>query len=218
MHIHDADRFTHGDGYERVFEQAMDGCYRALDELRSAGHVRAIGIGVNESDTATRFVRAGKFDVVMIAAHYTLLDNDALDELLPEAARRGTAVVAAAVFNSGILAADRRAPTGATYNYRPAPGPVFERVARLAEICAKHEVPVGAAALQFPLRNPAIAAIILGMVQPEQVVKNVEWANTAIPDALWDELRAAGLLRADAPTQPLTASPFAGNGSDESCR
>ena len=214
VHIHDADRFTHGDGYERVFDQAMDGCYRALVELRSAGHIRAIGVGVNESDTATRFVRAGTFDVVMIAAHYTLLDNDALDELLPEAALCGTAVVAAAVFNSGILAAQRDAVSGATYNYQPAPGVVAERVARLREICAKHGVPAGAAALQFPLRNPAVAAIILGMIEPEQVAQNVAWANAAIPEALWDDLRAAGLLRADAPTGPFTSSPFSAGRSE----
>ena len=213
VHIHDVDRYTHGEGYERMFEQAMDGCYRALDDLRAAGHIRAIGLGVNESATAARFVRAGRFDVVMIAGRYTLLDNDALDELLPEAARRGTAVVAAAIFNSGILAAERTASTAATYNYRPAPGAVTERVARLAEICAKQGVPVGAAALQFPLRNPAIAAVILGMTEPQQGETNVAWANASIPDALWDELRAAGLIRADAPTGPLTSSPFADSGS-----
>jgi D-threo-aldose 1-dehydrogenase len=213
VHIHDVDRYTHGAGYERMFEQAMDGCYRALDELRTAGHIRAIGVGVNESDTAARFVRTGKFDVVMIAGHYTLLDHDALDELLPEAARRGTAVVAAAIFNSGILAAERAVSASATYNYQPAPSTVNERVAHLAEICAKHSVPVGAAALQFPLHNPAIAAVILGMIRPEHVDSNLAWASASIPDALWDDLRAAGLLRIDAPTGPLTSSLLAGKSS-----
>ncbi len=210
VHIHDVDRYTHGDDQERIFDQAMDGCYRALDELRAAGHIRAIGVGVNDTHAATRFVRAGKFDVIMIAGRYTLLDNDALDELLPEAARRGSAVVAASIFNSGILA-ERSTSTAATYNYRPAPGSVTERVARLTEICARHDVPVGAAALQFPLRNPAIAAVIVGMIEAEQVERNVAWANASIPAALWDDLRAAGVLRADAPTEPFTSSPLAGS-------
>ena len=137
VHIHDVDRFTHGDAYEHVFDQVMNGCYRALDELRAAGHIGAIGVGVNESDVAARFVRAGYFDVVMIAGRYTLLDNDAFDELVSEAARRGTAVVAAAVFNSGVLAAARAGLNGSTYFYRPASDAITERVSRLAEVCAK---------------------------------------------------------------------------------
>lgn len=213
VHIHDVDRYTHGEAYERVFEHAMEGCYRALDELRAAGHLRAIGVGVNETAAALRFVRAGRFDAVMIAGRYTLLDNDALDDLVPEAAKRGTAVVAAAVFNSGILAAERSAARSATYNYARAPDAVTERVARLAEICVKHGVPVGAAALQFPLRNAAIAAIIVGMSELAHVDTNVAWANASIPDALWDDLRTAGLLRTDAPTGSLTAAPFAIEGA-----
>jgi D-threo-aldose 1-dehydrogenase len=208
VHIHDADRFTHGDEYDRVFDRAMDGAYRALDELRTAGYIRTIGVGVNESDVATRFVRAGKFDVVMIAGHYTLLENDALDELLPEAARRGTAVVSAAVFNSGVLAARSNLDT-ATYFYRRAPDAVTERVARMTDLCAKHDVPISAAALQFPLRHPAVAAVIVGMSEAEHVAANVAWANVPIPDALWDDLRESGLLRADAPTRTLPAPLFA---------
>lgn len=206
--IHDADRFNHGDAYERAFDQAMDGCYRALDELRSAGYIRAIGVGVNECDVATRFVRAGAFDAVMIAGRYTLLDNDALDELLPEAARRGTAVVAAAIFNSGILAAGGANLRSATYNYRPPPDAVAKRVALLTEICARHEVPIQAAALQFPLRNPAVTEVIIGIGQAGHVAANVAWATFPIPDLLWDDLRTAGLLRADAPTAALTTPLF----------
>jgi D-threo-aldose 1-dehydrogenase len=209
VHIHDVDRFTHGADFERVFEAAMGGCYRALDELRTAGHIRAIGVGVNESDVGTRFVRSGNFDVVMIAGHYTLLENDALDELLPQAARCGTAVVSAAVFNSGLRAAATTGLDAATYFYRPASAAVTERVARLAEICADYGMPIQAAALQFPLANPTVAAIIVGMSEVDQVATNVMWANYSIPDGLWTDLRAAGLLRADAPTGPPITPLFA---------
>jgi D-threo-aldose 1-dehydrogenase len=209
VHIHDVDRITHGADFERVFETAMDGCYRALDELRTAGHIRAIGVGINESDIGTRFVRSGNFDVVMIAGHYTLLDNDALDALLPEAARRGTAVVAAAIFSSGVLAAPSTSLDTATYFYRPAPDAVTARVRQIRDICTKHGVPIQAAALQFPLANPTVAAIIVGMSEVDHVPANVGWATFPIPDALWDELRAARLLRADAPTGSPAGPLFA---------
>jgi aryl-alcohol dehydrogenase-like predicted oxidoreductase len=135
--------------------------------------------------------------------------DDAFDELVPEAARRGTAVVAAAVFNSGVLAAARGGLSSSTYFYRPASDAITERVSRLAEVCAKHGVPIQAAALQFPLANPTAAAVIVGMNELEQVDANVAWAQFPIPAAVWDDLRAAGLLRADLPTGVLAGPLFA---------
>jgi D-threo-aldose 1-dehydrogenase len=128
---------------------------------------------------------------------------------VPEAARRGTAVVAAAVFNSGVLAAARGGLSSSTYFYRPASDAITERVSRLAEVCAKHGVPIQAAALQFPLANPTAAAVIVGMNELEQVDANVAWAQFPIPAAVWDDLRAAGLLRADLPTGVLAGPLFA---------
>ncbi len=199
LYIHDVDQFTHGNAYDAMFGQAIEGCYRALDELRSAGHVRAIGVGVNESDVATRFLRAGRFDVVMIAGRYTLLEQDALDNLLPEAEKQGTEIVAVGIFNSGILAASAKQTASATFNYAPAPQEVTERVGRLHEICQAHSVPVQAAALQFPLQHPMVSAVVIGMSQPGRVSQNVEWSKHTIPPALWIDLRQAGFLRSDAP-------------------
>jgi D-threo-aldose 1-dehydrogenase len=199
LYIHDADRFTHGDGYERVFGQAMDGCYRALDELRRGGHVRAIGIGINESEAAARFLRSGEFDVVMIAGRYTLLEQGALDELLPLAEARGVAVVAVGIFNSGILAAPAGQVASSTYNYAPAPDEIAERVRRLNAICARHSVPIQAAALQFPLGHPAVAAVMIGVSEPDFVRQNLDWARFPISQGLWSDLKAAGCLAAGAP-------------------
>jgi D-threo-aldose 1-dehydrogenase len=199
LYIHDVDRFNHGEAYDRVFGQAMEGCYRALDELRSAGHVRAIGVGVNESDVATRFLKSGRFDLVMIAGRYTLLEQDALSDLLPEAMRQAVEIVPVGIFNSGILAAAAVDTADSTYNYAPAPQAVTERVGKLHEICAVHGVPAQAAALQFPFGHPAVSAVVIGMSQPKRVAQNAEWARWPIPAELWGDLKSSGLLRADAP-------------------
>jgi D-threo-aldose 1-dehydrogenase len=203
LFIHDADRYTHGDQYERMFGQAMEGCYRALDELRAGGHVRAIGVGVNESDVAARFLRSGRFDMIMIAGRYTLLEQGAASELLPLAQAQGVDVAAVGIFNSGILAAPASQAAASTYDYAPAPRDIAERVARLHAVCARHDVPVQAAALQFPLGHPAVSAILIGMSEPEQVRQNRGWARYPIPPALWEDLKAAGCL---APETPVPAA------------
>lgn len=206
VHIHDVDRFTHGDQFERRFDEAMEGSYRALDELRRAGHLRAVGLGINDSATAARFLRAGQFDVVLIAGRYTLLEQTALDDLLPEAERQRVQVVAAGVFNSGILAAASAADPSATYDYAPAPAPVIARVRSIAAICEAHGVSIQAAAIQFPLCHPAIASVLLGMSSAAQALQNAASAAVTIPDALWPDLKSAGLLRADAPVAPMPGS------------
>lgn len=202
VYIHDVDRFTHGDSFELMFGHALDGCYRALDELRAGGHVRAIGVGVNESDIAARFLRSGRFDVVMIAGRYTLLEQDALTELLPLAASQGVAVVAVGVFNSGILAAAASRVSDSTYNYAPAAPEIADRVRRLHAICASHKVPVPAAALQFPFGHAGVSAVVIGMSELEHVGQNLEWARWTIPPDLWRDLKAAGCL-GEAPTPRL---------------
>jgi D-threo-aldose 1-dehydrogenase len=200
LYIHDVDRFTHGDRYDAVFGQAMEGCYRALDELRTGGHVRAIGIGVNQSDAAARFLAAGRFDVLMIAGRYTLLEQGALDTVLPMAEAQGAKVVAVGIFNSGILAAPAAQAATSTYDYRPAPRDIAAKVERIHAVCARHSVPVQAVAMQFPFGHPAVSAVLVGMSHPDHVPRNLAWASVSIPEALWAELKAAGCLAAQAPT------------------
>jgi D-threo-aldose 1-dehydrogenase len=197
--IHDVDIWTHGsaEAYDRRFAESMEGAYRALDELRRAGVIKAVGAGLNEVAPCVRYAREGDFDCFLLAGRYTLLEQNGLDDLLPLAEEKGFSVLLGGPFNSGILA------TGtipdAKYNYKPAPPAIMERVARIEAVCGRHAVPIAAAAIQFPLGHPRIASIIPGAVSPSEAERNAGLMMLPIPLALWDELKAEGLLAAAAP-------------------
>jgi len=198
--IHDCDVWTHGKAdAPRRFKEAMDGAYRALDKLRSEKVVGAIGFGINEADTCVKFARAGDFDLAMMAGRYTLLDQSALDGLLPLALERAVSVVAAGVYNSGLLSRPRPEP-GATYDYRPAGQPLADRAWRLAQVCEAHGVDLPTAAIHFPLRHPAVVSVVMGARTAAQAEANAARLATPVPDDLWAELAATGLVRGgDAP-------------------
>ncbi|MGW1274453.1 aldo/keto reductase [Streptomyces sp. NPDC002491] len=177
-------------------EQALREAYPALERLRAEGVIGAIGVGMNQSALPARFVRETDVDVVLLAGRYTLLDQEGLSELLPEAAARGRGVVIGGVFNSGLLTAPR---PGATYDYAPAPRPVLERALRLLAVSERHGVPLRAAALRFPFGHPAVASVLTGARSPQEVHDTVQQLRRPIPDALWEELRAEGLLDPDTP-------------------
>jgi D-threo-aldose 1-dehydrogenase len=197
--IHDVDFWTIRDHalLEQRFRQAMDGAYKALDELRRAGTIGAIGVGLNEADMSARFVRAGDFDCVLLAGRYTLLEQGALADFLPLCTERGVGVVIGGPFNSGILATGAR--PGARYDYGEPPPEVLDRVRCIEAVCARHAVPLPAAALQFPLGHPSVAAVIPGAMSRAEVTGNLELFRRPIPAALWAELRREGLLHAAAP-------------------
>jgi D-threo-aldose 1-dehydrogenase len=197
--IHDVDVWTHGnrEAYDRRFGEAMEGCYRALTELRSAGVIRAIGAGLNEVEPSVRFAKAGDFDCFLLAGRYTLLEQNGLDDLLPLALKKGFSILLGGPYNSGILATG--AIPGAKYNYKPAPPDVMERVACIEKACSLHSVPRAAAAIQFPLGHPSVASIVPGAVRPEEVTRNVALIATPIPAALWRDLKDEGLLDKAAP-------------------
>ena len=203
--IHDVDIWTHGsaEAYERRFRQAVDGAYRALDELRRSGVLRAIGVGINEVAPCVRFASEAAFDCFLLAGRYTLLEQNGLDDLLPLAEQEGFSLLVGGPFNSGILATG--ATRGAKYNYKPAPEAILERVARIDVICRRHHVPLAAAAIQFPLGHPCIAAIVPGAVSPSEVERNADYIDLPIPQSLWDELKAGKLLAADARV-PITGA------------
>ncbi|MFF3607935.1 aldo/keto reductase [Streptomyces sp. NPDC002463] len=182
-------------------EQALREAYPALERLRGEGVVGAIGIGMNQSALPARFLRETDIDVVLLAGRYTLLEQDGLSELLPEAAARGRSVVIGGVFNSGLLTAPR---PGTTYDYAPVPQPVLDRALRLLAVTERHGVPLRAAALRFPFGHPTVASVLTGARSPEEVRDTVERLRRPIPDALWDELRAEGLLDPGTPV-PVTA-------------
>ncbi|WP_020120339.1 aldo/keto reductase [Streptomyces canus] len=179
--------------------QAADEAMPALAELRDQGVIGAIGAGMNRSAMLARFLRETAADVVMLAGRYTLLDQSALDDVLPAAQAHGKSVVSVGVFNSGLLSQDRPAE-GMKYDYQDAPPDLVRRALAIAEVCERYGTTLPAAAIAFPRTHPAVVNVTLGMRTAEQVGRNVELHARRVPDGLWDELRAQGLIRADVPT------------------
>jgi D-threo-aldose 1-dehydrogenase len=194
--LHDCDRRNHGDSYPERFQEAMTGAYRALLALREQGAVRAIGAGLNEWQACEDFAEAGDFDCFLLAGRYTLLDQSSLDSFLPLCTERGIGIILGGPYNSGVLATG--AIEGAHYDYAPASREILERTRAIEAVCARHGVPLRAAALQFPLSHPAVATVIPGARDPAEVAENLRLIAHPIPAWLWDELAAAGLLRPEA--------------------
>ncbi|WP_328771689.1 aldo/keto reductase [Streptomyces sp. NBC_00286] len=183
---------------EEHFDTALRDGFPALAELRSQGMVGAIGAGMYHTGMLTRLVKETDADVVMLSGRYTLLDHSALDDLLPACTQRGVSVLAASVFNSGLLATPR--PTdGASFDYAPASPDVLRRAHGIADICEAHGTTLPQAAMAFPLCHPTVAGIVLGMRSPEEVRHNVASFQADIPERLWADLREAGLLDERAP-------------------
>jgi D-threo-aldose 1-dehydrogenase len=172
--------------------------FPTLEKLRHEGVVRAIGAGMNDAALLTTLVRETDMDVVMLAGRYTLLEQESLDDLLPLCLDRSIAVVAAGVFNSGLLARARPTPD-AKYNYAVAPPDLVERAQAIANVCEYHGTSLPAAALTFPLAHPAVVSVCVGARSTAQVEENVALHGEAIPAELWSALKADGLLREDAP-------------------
>jgi D-threo-aldose 1-dehydrogenase len=188
LYIHDPDHH---------FGAAIDGAFRALDRLRADGTVGAIGVGMNQTAMLVKFAREAPFDCLLAAGRYTLLDQEALTELIPECERQGISLIVGGIYNSGILAD----PTpGAKFNYVRAAAPMLERAQRIQAVCSGHGVPLMAAAIQFPLGNPVVAAALTGVRSVAEIEQNVAMFEFDIPDAMWQELRSEGLLPAAAPT------------------
>jgi D-threo-aldose 1-dehydrogenase len=179
------------------WEAAIGGAYPALHRLREQGVVGAIGVGIKQSPMLVRFAREAEMDAFLLAGRYTLLDQGALPDLLPLCVERGIAVLIGGVMNSGVLADPR---PGAHFDYGPAGPEILERARRLAAACERHDVPLRAAAIQFPLAHPAVAGLIAGVRREEHLDEYPTLMRRPIPSALWDELRAEGLIPADSPT------------------
>ncbi|GII02679.1 aldo/keto reductase [Planobispora takensis] len=173
------------------WEQAVSEAYPALAELREQGVVKAIGAGMNQWEMLAGFVRETDVDVVMLAGRYTLLDQSGGRELLPLCLERGVRVLAAGVFNSGLLATHE--PSG-TYDYAPAPGSLLARARGIAAVCGRHGVTLPQAALAFPLRHPAVASVVVGTRSAGEVARNAALTARPVPEDLWTDLAAEGLL------------------------
>lgn len=182
-YIHDPDN------HER---EALETAYPTLHELRAEGLLGAIGVGMNQSRIPTRFVRETEVDAVLLAGRYTLLDQSGAEDLLPACVERGASVVIGGVYNSGLLA---NPEPGATYDYHQAPDHLVARAQHLGAICAEHQVPLQAAAIQFPLTHPAVACVLTGVRTVEEFEQNLAMLNWEIPDALWSDLAEEGVVR-----------------------
>ena len=196
VYLHDPDDHWH---------DALEDAYPALEELRSQGVVSSIGAGMNQAAMLAEFVRNTDMDLLMLAGRYTVLEHDALDDLLPACVERGVRVVAAGVFNSGLLARPEP-PDTARYDYGDAPPEVVARARRIAEICRRDGGSLPAAALTFPLAHPAVASVCVG-ARAAQVTSNVELFEAGVPGRTWRALREEGLLRPDAPLPGESARP-----------
>jgi D-threo-aldose 1-dehydrogenase len=193
--IHDIGKLTHGERHDEILAQLTEGGgLKALRRLREEKAVSAIGIGVNEIDICLDLMDRSELDVLLLAGRYTLLEQGAIDDLLPRCTTSGVSLVIGGPFNSGILATGATAADPPRYNYGPAPAEVRERVRRLEAVCRSHSVPLPAAALQFPLAHPAVAAVIPGFASADEVRTGVERFLTPIPDGLWSDLRTEGLI------------------------
>lgn len=198
VYIHDLDRRNLGADFDRHYKTAVESGFKALDELRRSGDVKAIGAGLNEADVAADLIRDCDLDAVMLAGRYTLLEQPALDAFLPKAQAKNVAVVAVGVFNSGILVKPPEA--GGNYDYGAAPQAIIERAKAISEICTKYGVEMPAAAVHFPYGHPAVQCVLVGMSKLKAVRQNMGWYQTQIPGDLWRALKRAGLLAEEAPT------------------
>lgn len=188
---HDIGELTHGADSDRHMRAFLDSGYGAMDELKRAGAIDAIGIGVNEVEVCLYLLERVELDVILLAGRYTLLDRRAADDLLPLCVERGVKVIIGGPYNSGILAQPTALQRDPRYDYeRPDEG-ILARAEALERLCLAHGVELGAAALQFPLRHPAVASVIPGLVGSGQVLQTVERLAADVPETLWAELGAA---------------------------
>jgi len=195
LFVHDIGEMTHGPEANAGHWHALEtGGYRALDELRQSGAVKAIGLGVNEIQVCRDALKLGDWDAFLLAGRYTLLEQFALDDLLPDCLATNTSIILGGPYNSGALVG------GDTWNYGAIPTEVAERLQRLKACADAHGVPLPAAALQFPLAHPAVMSVIPGLRDMEELTQTLDWIAKDIPQSFWQDLHARGLLHVEAPT------------------
>ncbi len=199
--VHDIGRFQHGEQHPHYWSQLVaGGGFRELEAMKREGLIGAIGLGVNEWEVVLDAMQHTDLDCTLLAGRYTLLEQASLHPFLSTCVQRGVGVIVGGPFNSGILAAGTKGPSQvANFNYAAAPPEVLQRVAQLQAVCASFDVPLAAAALQFPLAHPAVVSVVPGARNALELQGIVRWMQHPIPPALWQALRHQGLLHADAP-------------------
>lgn len=197
--VHDLGRRTHGEEHPRRFREFFEGGWRALETLRRAGEIEAIGLGANEWEICDDAMDHGDFDVFLLAGRYTLLEQTALDSFLPRCTQRNVSLIVGGPFNSGVLATGSRGTGQGHYDYGPVPKAVMARVRRLEDVCDAFDVPLPAAALQFVLAHPQVASVVPGLASSREVEQAAAWLSMSIPAAFWTALHDQALLHSAAP-------------------
>lgn len=199
LFVHDVDVAAHGTEAARDehVKTILTSGYKALRKLRDEKVIKAFGAGVNEWQVCETLARAADFDLFLLAGRYTLLEQEALESFLPLCETRGIGIVLGGPFNSGILATGPK--PGAWYDYNPAPKPILDRVAKIEAVCRRHKVKLPEAALRFPLHHSQVVSVIPGGASAREVVRSAAGLQAKLPKALWKDLKAEGLMRADAP-------------------
>ncbi len=175
------------------WDEALTQAAPTLAGLREQGVIRGFGAGMNSSAMLSRFAEETSIDVVLVAGRLTLLDPSAIDDLLPAARKHDVSVIAAGVFNSGLLALPRP-PQDAKYNYEQASPELIARANAVADVCEAHGVTLPEAAIAYPLRFPEVTGVLLGMRTAAEVTENVRAQGVSVPEALWEDLAGKGLV------------------------
>lgn len=204
--VHDIGAFTHGDKDEFYFKQFETSGYKALEELRKNGLIKAVGLGVNEVEICERVMNIGQFDCFLLAGRYSLLEQEPLHQFLPKCEEHGASIILGGPYNSGILATGVHGKNIPYYDYAPAPKHIIDKVAKIEDVCAQHQVTLAAAALQFPLGHPAVATIIPGLGSAKRVQQTIELFNEIIPNDFWQTLKDENLLDQAAPLPNSTVN------------
>ena len=192
--VHDIGTYAHKDQHELYFRQFLDGGYRALSELKAAGRIKAIGLGVNETEVCEQVMAHADMDGFLLAGRYTLLEQGGVDALIPKCATKRVSLIIGAPYNSGLLAGGTRRDGVLRYEYGVAPEHIVQKLKQLEAVCDEFQVPIAAAALQFPLSEPVVACVIPGLSNGARVRQTVELLAYPIPVAFWSKLRSLDLI------------------------
>lgn len=196
--VHDLDPVIHEQSiFAQHLKEYLDGGYKALDELRGAGVIQAVGLGVKKWEVCEEALKHGNYECFMLQGNYTLLEQPALDYFLGRCVKENMSIFLAGPYASGILATG--AVKGAYFHHQEASDEILERVRLIQEICDAHHIPMQAAAIQFPLLHPAIASVVVGSASAASMQRNVEYSKISIPTALWDALKSANIIPQHAP-------------------
>jgi D-threo-aldose 1-dehydrogenase len=193
--VHDIGEFQHGKDHVKHFKDLESGGYRAMDELRNAGLIKAIGLGVNENKVCMDALAIGDWDVFLLAGRYTLLEQTAIGTLFPACRKAGTSIICGGPFNSGVLVGRD------TWNYAKAPKEVMDKASMLSIVADEFGIPLAAAALQFPLGDEIVCSVIPGPRDKGELDQIVDWFKTPIPAEFWATLKAKNLI------EPTVAVP-----------